>query len=107
VNVATEPQLQAAVAGLASNTTILIAPGTYRLTSTLYVNGTFASVALRGSSGNADGVVLVGPGIDYFSPDRRCRPGVHGVHPRRRQTVGVIYQDRNRRNRRTAELRMK
>jgi hypothetical protein len=105
VNVATEPQ--AAVAGLASNTTILIAPGTYRLTSTLYVNGTFASVALRGSSGNADDVVLVGPGIDYFSPDRRCRPGVHGVHPRRRQTVGVIYQDRNRRNRRTAELRMK
>jgi hypothetical protein len=67
VNVATEPQLQAAVAGLASNTTILIAPGTYRLTSTLYVNGTFASVALRGSSGNADDVVLVGPGMTNAS----------------------------------------
>ena len=63
VNVATEPQLQAAVAGLASNTTILIAPGTYTLTSTLYVNGTFANIALRGSSGNADDVVLVGPGM--------------------------------------------
>ncbi len=67
MNVATEPQLQAAVARLASNTTILIAPGTYTLTSTLYVNGTFANVALRGSSGNADDVVLVGPGMTNAS----------------------------------------
>ena len=67
MNVATEPQLQAAVAGLASNTTILIAPGTYTLTSTLYVNGTFANVALRGASGNADDVVLVGPGMTNAS----------------------------------------
>jgi len=51
VNVATEPQLQAAVAGLTSNTTILIAPGTYTLANTLYVNGMFTNVALRGSSG--------------------------------------------------------
>jgi hypothetical protein len=63
VNVATEPQLQAAVAGIKSNTTILIAPGTYVLTSTLYVNGTFANVTIRGASGNADEVVLVGPGM--------------------------------------------
>ena len=63
VNVATEPQLQAAVAGLTSNTTILIAPGIYTLTNTLYVNGTFTNVALRGSSGNADEVVLAGPGM--------------------------------------------
>lgn len=63
VSVATEPQLRAAVAGLTSNTTILIAPGTYTLTNTLYVNGTFANVALRGSSGNAADVVLAGPGM--------------------------------------------
>ena len=63
VNVATEPQLQAAVAGLTSNTTILIAPGIYTLTNTLYVNGTFTNVALRGSSGNADEVVLAGQGM--------------------------------------------
>ena len=42
-------------------------PGTYALTSTLYVNGTFANVALRGSSGNADDVVLVGPGMTNAS----------------------------------------
>src|SRR5260221_2391705 len=63
VNVSTEPQLQAAVAGLKSNTTIMIAPGTYTLTNTLYINGTFTNVALRGSSGNADDVVLAGPGM--------------------------------------------
>jgi hypothetical protein len=67
VSVATEAQLQAAVAGLTSNTTILIAPGTYRLTTTLYINGTFSNVALRGASGNADDVVLAGPGMTNAS----------------------------------------
>ena len=67
VNVATEAQLRTAVAALASNTTILIAPGTYVLTTTLYVNGTFSNVALRGSSGNADDVVLAGPGMTNAS----------------------------------------
>ena len=51
VNVPTEPQLQAAVAALESNTTMLLAPGTCTLTSTLYVNGTFTNVAFRGSYG--------------------------------------------------------
>jgi hypothetical protein len=63
VTVSSEPQLQAAVAQLQSNTTILIAPGSYTLTSTLYVNGTFSNIAIRGSSGNADDVVLRGPGM--------------------------------------------
>ena len=63
VNVSTEPQLQAAVAGLKSNTTIVIAPGTYTLSSTLYFNGTFTNIALRGSTGNAADVVLVGRGM--------------------------------------------
>jgi hypothetical protein len=63
VNVASEAQLQAAVAALASGTTILIAPGTYVLTSTLYINGSFSNIALRGSTGNADDVVLVGRGM--------------------------------------------
>jgi hypothetical protein len=67
VNVATEAQLQAAVAALASNTTIMLAPGTYTLTSTLYVNGTFANVALRGSTQNSDDVVLQGPGMTNAS----------------------------------------
>ena len=63
VNVSTAAQLQSAVSALSSNTTILIAPGTYVLTTTLYINGTFANVALRGASGNADDVVLAGPGM--------------------------------------------
>src|SRR5262245_15280607 len=63
VTVASELQLQAAVAALTSNTTILIAPGIYTLKSTLYVNGTFTNIAIRGSSGNADDVVLAGPGM--------------------------------------------
>jgi hypothetical protein len=63
VQVNTVQQLQTAVASIASNTTILIAPGTYQLTSPLYVNGTFTNVAIRGASGNRDDVVLVGRGM--------------------------------------------
>jgi len=67
VNVSTEPQLQSAVSNLKSNTTILIAAGTYTLSSTLYVNGTFTNVALRGATNSADDVVLVGPGMTNAS----------------------------------------
>jgi hypothetical protein len=67
VNVSTESQLQAAVSQLRSNTTIVIAAGTYTLTGTLYVNGTFTNVGLRGATGNADDVVLVGGGMTNAS----------------------------------------
>jgi Bacterial Ig domain/Carboxypeptidase regulatory-like domain len=67
VNVATEPQLQSAVSQLKSNTTIVIAPGTYTLSSTLYVNGTFSNVTLRGATDNRDDVVLVGKGMTTAS----------------------------------------
>ena len=63
VNVATDAQLQAAVQALTSNTTIVLAPGTYVLSSTLWINGTFANVGIRGATNNADDVVLVGPGM--------------------------------------------
>ncbi len=63
VNVSTEAQLRASVSGLHSNTTIVMAPGTYVLTTTLYINGTFTNVGLRGATGNADDVVLAGPGM--------------------------------------------
>jgi hypothetical protein len=63
VNVSTEAELQQAVRTLTSNTTILLAPGTYRLTGTLHVNGSLQNVALRGASGNRDDVVLLGPGM--------------------------------------------
>ena len=63
VNVSTEPQLQAAVSSLTSDTTIMIAPGTYQLTGTLHVHGVLQNVAIRGASGNRDDVVLVGRGM--------------------------------------------
>lgn len=67
VNVSTESQLQQAVRTLTSDTTIMIAPGTYQLTSTLYVNGSLRNVSIRGASGNRDDVVLAGPGMTNAS----------------------------------------
>lgn len=63
VNVSTVAQLQSAVSAMTSNKTIVIAPGTYNLTSTLYVNGTFSNVTIRGASNNRDDVVIVGKGM--------------------------------------------
>jgi hypothetical protein len=63
VHVSTLPQLQQAVASIASNTTIVVAAGTYNLTSPLYINGTFTNVGIRGATGNRDDVVLVGRGM--------------------------------------------
>ena len=62
VNVATVSQLQAAMGSLQAGDTIVLANGTYNLTSTLYVNGR-NNVTIRGNSG-CDQVVLVGRGMD-------------------------------------------
>lgn len=63
VTVNTESQLQQAFRTLSSDTTVMIAPGTYQLTGTLHVNGSFRNVTIRGASGNRDDVVLVGRGM--------------------------------------------
>src|SRR5262249_29952985 len=63
VNVMTEAELQKAVRNLQSDTTIVLAPGTYRLTSTLWIDGQFDNVSIVGSTGNRDDVTLVGPGM--------------------------------------------
>jgi hypothetical protein len=63
VNVSTVAQLQSAVSSVTSNKTIVIAPGTYHLTSTLYLNGSLANVTIRGATNNRDDVVLVGKGM--------------------------------------------
>ena len=63
VNVSSESQLRAAASNLTSNTTIILAPGIYVLQDTVYINGTFSNVGVRGASGNADDVVLKGPGM--------------------------------------------
>jgi hypothetical protein len=65
VNVSSEPQLQAAMGNLQAGDTVLIADGTYRLSSTLYINGK-DNVTIRGTSG-CDGVALVGLGMDNAS----------------------------------------
>jgi hypothetical protein len=62
VNVTTEPQLQTAMGNLQSGDTILLADGTYNLTSSLYVNGR-NNVTIRGAAGSTN-VVLVGKGMD-------------------------------------------
>jgi hypothetical protein len=51
------------VNNLVSGTTIVIAPGTYNLTNTLYINGTFSNVGIRGATNDPDDVVLVGKGM--------------------------------------------
>ena len=63
VRVSTEAELQGAVRVLSSNTTILIEPGTYRLTNTLQISGTLANVGIRGDSVDRDAVMLVGSGM--------------------------------------------
>ena len=63
MQVSSESQLRAAVSHLASNTTIVLAAGVYVLQDTVYINGTFSNVGIRGASGNADDVVLKGPGM--------------------------------------------
>ncbi len=55
-------ELQDAVVKLTSNTTILIADGTYNLTNTLNIRGV-TNVAIRSASGNRDSVVLQGRGM--------------------------------------------
>ena len=63
INVSTEPQLQSAIRSLRSDTTIVVARGTYRLTSTLAIKGDVSRVGIRGATNNRDDVVLVGPGM--------------------------------------------
>jgi hypothetical protein len=63
VHVSTAAQLQSAVASIESNTTIVIAPGTYALSAPLNINGSFTDVGIRGATNNREDVVLVGKGM--------------------------------------------
>src|SRR5688500_6425537 len=63
VTVSTEAQLQAAMGALTSNTTIVLAPGRYELSRTLYFNRALTNVGIRGATGNSEDVVLIGPGM--------------------------------------------
>ena len=63
VRVGSEPELQAAVRSLRSGVTIVVAPGVYRLTRSLYLGGPLHNVAIRGATTDADDVVLLGRGM--------------------------------------------
>src|SRR5438067_2147431 len=67
VTVSTEPQLHSAIRQLASNTTLLITPGTYQLTGTLYINDAYTNVTIRGTADARDPVAppggLAGPAL--------------------------------------------
>ena len=65
VQVSTEAQLQTAMGNLQSGDTILLAEGTYDLTSTLYINGR-NDVTIRGAAGSTN-VILAGKGMDNSS----------------------------------------
>jgi len=54
--------LQAAVANLSNNTTVLIKPGNYLLTKTLYI--TKPGTIIRSQTGRCDDVTLIGPGME-------------------------------------------
>jgi len=62
VHVSTETQLQTAMGNLQSGDTIILADGSYNLTSTLYINGR-NNVTIRGTAGSTN-VTLVGKGMD-------------------------------------------
>ena len=64
VSVSTEGELQQALAAISSDTTILISPGTYHLTSTLAINKPVTNVVLRGATENPNDVVISGRGMD-------------------------------------------
>lgn len=63
IRVANESDLQRAVGQLRSGTSIVLAPGDYRLSRTLSINGTYSDVTLRGATGNRDDVRIYGGGM--------------------------------------------
>jgi hypothetical protein len=63
INVSSIGGLQSAVAGLTSNSTILLADGTYNLSAPLYLPQNISNVTIKGASGNRDSVIIKGPGM--------------------------------------------
>ncbi len=66
ISVSTVAELESAVANLVSGTTIMVEPGTYKLTRVLVFDAV-DSVAIRGATGNRADVVLAGRGMSDLS----------------------------------------
>jgi len=62
VNVENEGQLQAAIGNLSDDITLVLAPGIYELSHSLYIKRN--NVTILGGTGNCDDVVLVGNGMN-------------------------------------------
>ncbi|WP_152206348.1 hypothetical protein [Marinobacter changyiensis] len=62
VEIGSEAELQNAMGSLQPDTTLLLAPGTYVLSSTLYIRA--ANVTVRGEADDCDSVRLIGKGME-------------------------------------------
>jgi PKD repeat protein len=63
INVSTVSQLQSAVTNLQSGQTIMVAPGTYQVTGTLYFPQNLTNIAIRGADGKAGDVIIQGDAV--------------------------------------------
>jgi len=62
INVSSEQDLQNAVSSAAAGSVINVQPGTYNLSSTLYVRN--SDITITGPDGSCDTVILAGKGMD-------------------------------------------
>lgn len=96
VTVASVAALQAAVNALTSGTTILIQPGTYRLTETLRIRNGVTKVALRGATNNRGDVWVAHNTVirngTYPNAIEYRFPTTTGVHIANNLTDGAIAQ---------------
>jgi len=65
IRVSNDSELQQAVANLVDNTTILLNPGQYNLSKTLYIRK--ANITIEGPAGTCDQATLAGKGMDNSS----------------------------------------
>jgi hypothetical protein len=91
VGVSTARELQAAVTALASYTTLDLAPGVYRLPTTLVIRGNLTDVVIKGATGRAGDVVLDGTGAT--SPDGQPVDGIRIAGARRFQIADVTVRN--------------
>jgi len=93
VNISSETALQDAVGALSNNTVLLLAPGVYNLSNTLWINNR-DNVIIRGDSDNCDDVVLVGNGMENASGSSSVPHGIwtnsNGLKVQN-LTIGDVY----------------
>jgi hypothetical protein len=65
VQISSEIQLQSALSNLSDNTVLHLAPGTYALSNTLWVNRN--NITIRGDSNRCDEIILLGKGMENAS----------------------------------------